>query len=198
MNDKNRMIHINTEEEINLVDSLIKRIIEKNDVSFSSVVDLLKKRRKEDKAITFPSSILKNRSLGVLEAVTKYLKEELNLSYHDMASLLNRNDRPIWITYNKAKQKFPERLITDKSSIQIPLSIFTDRNLGLLENLTKYLRENLNLKNREIAKMLDRDNRTIWTCYDRAIRKGRVKNNISKIPKKRKWKTFKWNINESA
>ncbi len=186
MNDKNRMIHINTEEEINLVDSLIKRIIEKNDVSFSSVVDLLKKRRKEDNAITFPSSILKNRSLGILEAVTKYLKEELNLSYHDMASLLNRNDRPIWITYNKAKQKFPERLITDRSSVQIPISIFTDRNLGLLENLTKYLRENLNLKNREIAKMLDRDNRTIWTCYDRAIRKDRIKNNSSKIPKKRK------------
>ena len=103
--------------DVNAVDTLIQNLIEKNKISFSEVIELLREKRREKKVVTFPLSILKNRSLGILEAVTKYLKEELNLTYHEMAALLNRDDRPIWTTYNKAKCKFPNRIVIDKNSI---------------------------------------------------------------------------------
>ena len=55
--------------------------------------------------ISIPSSILANRSLSVLEAISKYLKEEKGLTYHEIAVLLNRDDRTIWTCYNRAKKK---------------------------------------------------------------------------------------------
>ena len=107
----------------------------------------------------------------MLEALAKYLKEELNLRYHKIASLLNRDDKVIWMTYNNAKKKFKKRLIADKQAIWIPIFIFANRKIGALEALTKYLKEELKLTNYEIAGILNRDNRTIWTSYNRAKNK---------------------------
>ena len=58
-----------------------------------------------------------------------------------------------------------------KAEINIPLSIFDDRRLGVLESLVSYLRDNLSLKNSEIARLLNRDDRTIWTVYNRVQKK---------------------------
>ena len=35
----------------------------------------------------------------------EYLKDKLNLTYHEIAVLLNRDDRTIWTCYNIAKKK---------------------------------------------------------------------------------------------
>jgi ferredoxin-fold anticodon binding domain-containing protein len=159
------------DSDINAIATLIEALIKKNNISFSSLIELIRGKRKEDKIIIIPLSILKNRSLGILECVTKYLKENLNLRYHDIAILLKRDERPIWTTYNNAKKKYSEPFLIEKTTIFVPLTVFANRNLGLLENLTKYLKERLNLKYREIAKILNRDNRTIWACYNKAINK---------------------------
>ena len=58
-----------------------------------------------------------------------------------------------------------------KAEINIPLSIFDDRRLGVLESLVLYMRDTLSLKNSEIAKLLNRDDRTIWTVYNRVNKK---------------------------
>tara|TARA_Y100000310_G_C20607360_1_gene776222 strand:- start:730 stop:945 length:216 start_codon:yes stop_codon:yes gene_type:complete len=52
-----------------------------------------------------PTSIFLDRSISVLEAIAKYLKEEKNLTYHQIAVLLNRDDRTIWTCYNRAIRK---------------------------------------------------------------------------------------------
>ncbi len=62
--------------------------------------------------LNIPISIFTDRSLASLEVVVEYLKEVKNLSYHQIAVLLNRNDRTIWTCYNRAKAK---RKLTDKS-----------------------------------------------------------------------------------
>ena len=157
--------------DINAVHAIIQDVIKKNNVSFSEVIELLREKREGEKIILIPLPILKERSLGILEAITKYLKEDLNLSYHEIASLLNRDDRPIWNTYNNAKNKFPQRFVLDKEYVSIPVSIFSNRKLGLLENLAKYLKDNLDMKYREIAKLIGRDNRTIWASYNKATKK---------------------------
>lgn len=55
--------------------------------------------------ISFPSSIFKDRSVSVLEALSEHLRDSKNMSYHEVAVLLNRDDRTIWTCYKRAKDK---------------------------------------------------------------------------------------------
>lgn len=55
--------------------------------------------------ISFPSSALQNRDVSILEAVVVYLKDKKTFSYHEIALLLNRDDRTIWTCYNRAVKK---------------------------------------------------------------------------------------------
>ena len=52
--------------------------------------------------------------------------------------------------------------------ISIPTAIFQDRDLSVLEAMAEYLREKKGMRYSEIAKLLNRDDRTIWTAYQRA------------------------------
>ncbi len=62
------------------------------------------KNKKED-FIKIPSYILKDRTLSVLETLVEYLKEKLNLTYHEISILINRDERNIWTVYSRAKKK---------------------------------------------------------------------------------------------
>jgi hypothetical protein len=67
---------------------------------------VLKKRSSvSESSINIPSSIFRDRSLKPLEAIAMFLKEQKSLSYHEIAVLLNRNDRTIWTVCNRAKKK---------------------------------------------------------------------------------------------
>jgi DNA-directed RNA polymerase specialized sigma24 family protein len=55
--------------------------------------------------IEIPTSVFKDRRVAVLESLVEYLKDIKNLSYHEIAILLNRNDRTIWTVYNRVKRK---------------------------------------------------------------------------------------------
>jgi len=50
-------------------------------------------------------------------------------------------------------------------SLAVPLAVFS-QNISPLKALVKYFHENKNLKFSEIAKILSRDPRTIWTEYN--------------------------------
>ncbi len=54
--------------------------------------------------------------------------------------------------------------------ITLPLSIFNDK-LGMLEAASLYLKDHLRLSFSEIAKLLKRDYKTIWTSYNKAKKK---------------------------
>jgi DNA-directed RNA polymerase specialized sigma24 family protein len=68
----------------------------------------------EKSSLALPTSIFKNRKLSVLEAITVYLKDKKGLTYAQIARLLNRNDRTVWTSYQRAKKKLA---ITKKSKI---------------------------------------------------------------------------------
>ncbi len=40
-----------------------------------------------------------------MESVVNYMKDTLNMSYHEIAVALNRDDRTIWTVYNRALKK---------------------------------------------------------------------------------------------
>ena len=69
----------------------------------------LKKQRKPfekfPQSILIPLRIFRNRSVSFSEALVKYLKDSMHLSYHDIGILLNRNERTIWTLYARLKKK---------------------------------------------------------------------------------------------
>ncbi len=119
---------------------------------------------------TIPSSIF-TKKLTVLESLVKFLREERKLSLHTIAELVGRNEKSLWHTYKNAVKKIPTSLPSAKISTAIPLSIFREQHLPPLEILVVYLKEKRGLSYHEIAVLLHRDDRTIWTSYNRAQRK---------------------------
>lgn len=142
-------------------------------LSYGEVVDLLEKTEKtlKDRGVLIPISIFDNEELSAFETICKYLKEELGLTYHKIAVILERDDRTIWDSYNEAVNKRKERLLVKKSPVSIPVSIFKERRLSVLESLVSYLKDNFNLRYSEIAALLNRDERNVWTVYNRAKKK---------------------------
>ncbi|MFH1439320.1 MAG: hypothetical protein ABIG89_02060 [Candidatus Woesearchaeota archaeon] len=124
--------------------------------------------------------------LGSLEAIVKYLRENLGLSFSDISKKLGRTEANVRISYSNSKKKKPQQFeiidLSDsaKNSIVIPLSIFRTLQLSMLESLVTFLKEELDLKFTDIAKHLHRDQRTIWTIYNRSVlkRRSETKNKI--------------------
>ena len=56
-------------------------------------------------SIPIPSMIFRDRNVKALVAIVESMKDELGLTYHDIAKLLNRDDRTIWTVYSRAKKK---------------------------------------------------------------------------------------------
>ena len=151
---------------------------------------MVKKEKQAEKRVFVPSSIFQDRDLAPLESISEYLKEEKGLSYHEIAELLKRDDRTIWTCCYRAKKKREKKADKKKKSVKvkkakslvssapsveemedIPLDIFHNRDLAPLEGISKYLKENADKSLHEIAVLLNRDDRTIWTCYNRAQKK---------------------------
>jgi len=118
-----------------------------------------------------PISIFDNEELSCLETIVKHLRENFKLRYHEIALMLNRNDRTIWATYNNASKKRKEKLPVKESKFLIPVSILKNRKLSVLEALVSYLKDKFNLRYSQIAVLLARDERNIWTVYQRSKKK---------------------------
>ena len=152
---------------------LFVRYLEKEEkLSFEDIVRIILEKPKVEE-ITIPTYIFDNDKLSSLEAVVKYLKEELNMKYYEIAKILNRNHRTIWTTYSNSKRKMPKRFTFKESIYFLKISIFEDRKMGVLEAISEYLKEEYKLTYHEIAVLLNRDDRTIWTVYKRAKIKRR-------------------------
>ncbi len=145
-----------------IFDELLE-IKQKNSLKDQEILDLINKK------ILIPLSIFKNSS--PLESIVKYLKDNLKLNFHNISSLLNRNERTIWVTYNNAIKK---NIILDiKDELKIPVEIFSNRKLSVLENLVSYLK-NSNYSLQQISLIINRDYKTIWTCYNRSKKKCQI------------------------
>lgn len=62
-----------------------------------------------------------------------------------------------------------------KKTPSVPASLFSNRKLGTLEVTVKYLKENLSFNYSQIAKLINRDDRTVWTAYQNAAKKQKEK-----------------------
>ena len=147
--------------------------LKKEGRSTQEIADLINKflnfQIKEE--IKVPISVFKNDKLGSLETIVKYLRENLLLSFKQIASLTNRNEIALAVTFRNAKKKLPTKFVEEISPYFIPVSILQDRNLSVLENIVYFFKNTFGLTYHKIALLLNRDDRTIWTVYQRAKKK---------------------------
>ncbi|MFH1850227.1 MAG: hypothetical protein ABH879_08685 [archaeon] len=132
------------------------------------IVSFLTKELDQIAREELPVSIFSNDSLSALEAIVKYMKENLRLSFAEISRLLNRNSRTIWTTYQVARKRMPARFAVTGSAFTIPTSIFQNRTYSVLEAIVSYLHKNTELQFAQIARLLNRSYRTILTVHRRA------------------------------
>lgn len=144
----------------------------------SRFIDELKKLRMSEeiarKEACVPVGAFGNDYLSSLEAIVKYLKEELKLKFSKIGKLLNRSSKTIWATYHKAAKKMPSSFGSVSKEILIPVSAISNRSYSTLESVVGFIKD-LDYSNHEVASMLRLDDSTIWTIYDRVKRKRGVK-----------------------
>jgi hypothetical protein len=115
-----------------------------------------------------PCSIF-NARLTVLQSLVKYLSEKGEKS-GDIARTLQMTTSGVWRVLRDAKKLLPSpSLVAD--SILVPISLFKEGGLSATESLVAHLKERHGLRYRAIGGMLQRDERTIWTIYRRAVKK---------------------------
>ena len=154
------------EEKIELISYLINELKRLHDVSEQ---EILGKRE-----ASIPIGIFANDTLGSLEAIVKYMKEDMKLKFSKIAKLLNRSNKTIWATYHNAIKKFPSQFGFVSKEIMIPVFAISDRSFSTLESVVGFVKD-LEYTNHEVAMMLHLDDRTIWTVYDRVKKKRGMK-----------------------
>jgi hypothetical protein len=148
--------------------NIVSKFLSSNSNNTQDMIAVLESVIKEYKAKEninrIPLNIFSKKNLGILEAIVKYLKETTNLSYHEIAQILNRDDRTIWATYNKACKKEKEAFKIENVEETIDPKIFSDRNQAPLKALITHLvGRDMTLK--QISTALNRSYKTIWLTY---------------------------------
>ena len=127
--------------------------------------------------LNIPTEIFRLYPLAVLESIVIFLKNEKNLNFSEIGILLSRDQRNIWTVYNRANKKLasaqlqpvePNTKLSILEYIQIPTEIFRFYSLAVLESIVVYLKDERYLSFSDIAMLLGRDQRNIWTVYSRA------------------------------
>jgi hypothetical protein len=113
--------------------------------------------------------------LTPLEAITKYLREHQGLRYCAIARLVGRDQRTIRTTYVRAAMKHQDPL-PQKAAYWFPLDALQDRRLTVFEHVVAHLWYQHKLRNAAIARLINRDRRTIGTITRRIRTKAAATN----------------------
>jgi DNA-directed RNA polymerase specialized sigma24 family protein len=157
-------------EAITLIkDELKERYSSEQADAIDSIIEELREDARIGREDNIPVTIF-SREVGALEVLCKYMKENLGMSYHEIAVRISRNDRTVWTACHKAQEKSKEKISARKTEIFIPASVLGDRKYTILEAVIVHLKGK-GMKFNEIAKLVDRDQRNVWTIYSRAVKK---------------------------
>jgi hypothetical protein len=141
-------------------------IISNNKMFLSALEQFIGEFKKRQSIQTIPISLFSIRKLGILEVAVKYLKENHELTLHDIAYLLKRDDRTIWNTYHRASQKYQEKFIVNYDEQCLDINIFSDRNKAPLATLVNHLKVR-GLSFKDISRVTNRSYKTIWLTHNK-------------------------------
>ena len=100
------------------------------------------------------------------ESLAKFLRENQNLDYSEIANLIGRDNKSIWSNYKRAVKKMLWNF-ESKEGLSVPISAFNSE-MSILESLVVYLKDERQFANSKIAKLLNKNPSNIWTLYKRA------------------------------
>lgn len=137
-----------------------------------SIRELQSYLEQRGKTPSIPITVFAHNQLAPLQALVKYLKENLGYANHTIARLLGRSQKTIWQTYSDSLRVVKEPLTYGSAKISIPFSIFVPSKLTIFEQLIIYLKDQLGYTYHSVGLLINRNERTIWTVYRRALKKG--------------------------
>jgi len=149
---------------LKVVNEMVDRLRQKYNYSNQEVLNLL-----QEEELLVPVEVFSS-GLAPAEALTKFLKEECDKNFHEISILINRNEKSVWQNYQRAIKKMPSRF-SFVSSLKVPVSAFKNNKLSVFESLVLYLKEQKQMKNVKIAKLLGKNPANVWSVYNRAIKK---------------------------
>jgi len=117
-----------------------------------------------------PVSIFARPELSPFEALCTYLSEEKKLRPSELARTLGKPYMDVYLTTRNARKKYPGKLLV-VAGLTVPLTELLSDLWTMNEALVFYLREKKKLEFHDIARLLLRDRRNIWTIYKRALNK---------------------------
>ena len=111
------------------------------------------------------------REISPLEALVKYLRENKKISYKTISEIIGRSESGLRATYSNVTRKYPKIIFSELeiSGPILDLKLY-DKKLSVLEWVSNTLKKS-GLKYSEISKILNKDERTVWTTNNRAERK---------------------------
>lgn len=159
-------IDLGSEEKfiLGIIGDFASRLKQKYDYSSQEIVNLFQKEE-----FLIPVEIF-SCGLAPAEALTKFLKENYDKNFHEISLLIKRNEKSVWQNYRRAVKKMPSNFAVE-DSMKIPVSAFSDKRLSVFECLIRYLKEQKQMKNIKIAKMLGKHTANVWSVYNRAVKK---------------------------
>ena len=167
-------VYVEENLAISKLNKIILDISNRYGIEINSLIQIINNRAEY---LSFPAGIF-NNILSPLENVVTYLKVRFRLSQSKIARIMNRDHTTIWTTVEKAKRKinFNEYMkfiesLAKSQTILIPISVINDRKLSILESACYFIKNKYNLSYHEIAEILGKNDRTIWTVVNRARKK---------------------------
>ena len=152
------MNRVAREKEVREIVTLLNRLpSEKISLLLTALQNL------SEKPETIPVSVF-STELTAFESACVFLVDEKKLKYKDVAKITKSTPAIVGITYRRAKKKYSGSLPLD-SDIIVPFSIFSS-HITVFEALVLHLRERHTIS--QIAALLNRAYRTIWTVHRRA------------------------------
>lgn len=160
-----------TPEELFLVD-MFSQIRERLRQKYSYTEEEISKLWNNG-SLLVPVAIFSGK-LSPAEALSKFLRENHDLNYHEISKLIGRDERSLWANYKRSVKKMPWTFEI-KDSITVPVSIFNS-DKSVLEALVSYLKDIKKMRNKKIAQLLNKNPANIWTVHSRARKKSEKEN----------------------
>ena len=117
----------------------------------------------KESELQIPLSIFSTK-ISPATALVKYLKQEKGLTYAEISELINRDQRTVWTLCNKYKGKIS--FVINKKYL-LPVNIFQNRHLSVLENIVSYIVSKYNLNPKQISVLLNKNISTIYSVISR-------------------------------
>jgi hypothetical protein len=155
-------------ESLDMLKSVMQVMKDKYNLSLNDAVQVYQGISSQDTSL-IPLSIF-STPLSPSESICKYLKECCNLTYHEIAEKINRDDRSVWTSYQRALKKYKEPFVVDRE-ILLPIEIFNNRKFSMLEAIVRHLKSTYNFTAYKIAKLLNKNPSAMATVYKRVLEK---------------------------